>query len=82
MNIKPGQPAVALRVQFTCLIPNGMAREEQINEWLNFVLGNGGQISQNNPLVDLELEAIRKPDWQPIGAGVMRHTNTNRKDSR
>ena len=73
--MKPHEkPVVALRVSFTALIPNGIASEQQITEWLDFVLGRSSAISFDNPLHEHPLESLRSCDWQPLAAGVIRQT--------
>ena len=42
-------------VRFTVAIPD-IATENEILEWLRFELGDNGEMSQENPLVDTELE--------------------------
>ena len=42
-------------VRFTVAIPDE-ATENEILEWLRFELGDNGEMSQENPLVDTELE--------------------------
>ena len=41
-------------VRFTVAIPD-IATENEILEWLRFELGDNGEMSQENPLVDTEL---------------------------
>lgn len=51
-------------IEFECEIPDSAdANDWQIEEWVRFSLGASGHIPEDNPLIDIELEAVFGTIW-------------------
>lgn len=67
-----GKPVIHARVTLDILIPNGVASEQEISDWLTFYLTNSGMLKNANPLADIEPEALPgSVKWEVIRAGVL-----------
>lgn len=67
-----GTPVIHARVTLDILIPNGVASEQEISDWLTYYLTHSGMLKNANPLVDIEPEALPgSVKWEVIRAGVV-----------
>lgn len=47
-----------IHIEYDAIIPDGIATEDEIEEWLRFETGENGSMSTKNPLHNTPLEPI------------------------
>lgn len=70
-EIQRGDKVILARVTLDVAIPNGVASEQEITDWLRFYLGQSGCLTRANPLADQEPTIISGSlQWDVVKAGI------------